>query len=171
MATCRRVGCSGTALAPWWGLCIECTRPLLDPAGPWPTAVVEQRQADGWAAMEWAERIAPGGWGNASDDEWVTRQVCLAFASVVTGRSNGCIHTASDVAIPVVAVARVTGVLRCPSCAEPVVAAASTTGRGCDRCGLVTVSPEQRVAAVTRSSLIIVGQLCTDCAGVVRGLD
>ena len=100
----------------------------------------------------------------------MTRQRCLAAASVVTARSQGCAHTAADVATPVVAVPRAPGVLRCPTCAEPVVAGTATGGHGCDRCGRVTVGPGDRAALVTGSSLIIVAQLCSACADACRAL-
>jgi ribosomal protein S27E len=163
MDWCSRSGCSRPALARWWVLCADCTVLLLEPAGRRSDAGVDQLQAAGWDAVTWAERIAPGRWGNASDDGWVTAQRCLAFAAVVTGRSSGCVHTATDVAVPVIAVARAVGVLHCPSCAETVVAATATTRHACDRCGRVTVSSEQRVALVAGASLILVGHLCAAC--------
>jgi len=101
MGPCVRAGCREPALASWWRLCATCTSPLLTPVTERPDAIVEQHLAAGWDAVAWAERIAPDRWGNASDDAWVTRQQCLAFAAVVTGRSQGCPHTAEDVATPV----------------------------------------------------------------------
>jgi hypothetical protein len=171
MGPCVRASCSQLALASWWALCAECTVPLLESIADPATGASDQRAAAGWDAMAWAERIAPDRWGNASDDAWVTCQRCLAFAAVVTGRSQGCPHTAGDVATPVVAVVRAPGVLRCPSCAEAVVAATSTTGHACDRCGLVAVSMTDRVALVTGSSLVLVAQLCRACATVCRAVD
>jgi len=163
MGPCVRAGCREPALASWWRLCATCTSPLLTPVTERPDAIVEQHLAAGWDAVAWAERIAPDRWGNASDDAWVTRQQCLAFAAVVTGRSQGCPHTAEDVATPVVVIARAPGVLHCPACAEAVVAATSTTGHACDRCGRATVSSTDRVALLTGASLIVVGQLCESC--------
>jgi hypothetical protein len=156
--------------------------PLTEPAGSTSGAQDDQQRAAGWEALAWAERIAPGGWGNASSDAWVERQRCLVFAAVATGRSRGCVHTAGDVDAPVagpvieaedaiegpvaaavVAVARVRGVLRCPPCAEPIVASVTTMGHPCDRCGAVAVSAVDRVALVTGSALIVVAQLCGPC--------
>jgi hypothetical protein len=167
---CSRAGCLRPALASWWRLCVDCTAPLLEPVDGESTHVDDQVCAAGWDALGWAERIAPGLWGNASDDGWVTAQRCLAVASVVTGRSSGCVHTAADVAVPVVAVARAVGVLCCPVCAEAVVATTSTTGHACDRCAQVTVSVEDRVALVTGASLLLVGQLCRSCSAAVCAL-
>jgi hypothetical protein len=167
MGGCVRAGCSGPALAGWWSLCVACTTPLLDPVEARPDAVIDQHLAAGWDSIAWAERIAPDRWGQASDDGWVVRQRCLVFAAVVTGRSQGCAHTAADVAAPVVAVARVPGVLRCPACAEAVVAATSTTGHACDRCGVVMVAATDRVALLTGASLIVVAQVCPGCRSAV----
>jgi ribosomal protein S27AE len=172
MATCVRTGCPGDALAAWWSLCLDCTAPLLEPihervAGN----VLDQREAAGWDAVEWAERIAPNRWGNAAtDDRWVTGVRCLAVASVVTGRGNGCEHTRGTGSAPVVAVTRATGSLRCPTCAEPLVAAVTTDGHACDRCGTVPVTRADRVAIVAGSSLIVVAQLCDRCTASVLAL-
>lgn len=185
MSTCVRSGCSGVALAPWWALCAGCTTPLLDPVTDAPAsgtssgstpptgsvAVTDQRVAAGWDAVTWAERIAPRRWGSAVDgDPWLTSVRCLVLASVVTGRADGCDHTRTSGATPVVAVARATGSLRCPSCAEPVVAAVTTDGHACDRCGRVPVGPGDRTAAVTGAALVLVAQLCDGCAGAVLAL-
>jgi len=176
MATCVRAGCRGQALAPWWSLCLECTAPLLDPVTPSPSAdgvdpVTDQRDAAGWDAVTWAERIAPCRWGSAvADDPWVTSVRCLTVASVVIGRADGCEHTRMKGAAPVVAVARAAGSLRCPACAEPVVASVTTDGHACDRCGQVPVVRGDRVAAVVGASLVVVAQLCEECAGVVLAL-
>lgn len=176
MATCVRAGCRGQALAPWWSLCLECTAPLLDPVTPSPAAdgphpVADQRDAAGWDAVTWAERIAPRRWGSAvTDDPWLTSVRCLTVASVVTGRADGCEHTRTTGATPVVAVARATGSLRCPACAESVVAAVTTDGHACDRCGAVPVSASDRLAAVVGASLVVVALLCNECAGAVMAL-
>lgn len=174
MATCVRSGCPGVALAPWWALCVDCTTPLLDPVVAHPSADVgvgDQRDAAGWDAVTWAERIAPRRWGSAVDgDTWLTTVRCLALASVVTGRSDGCEHTRATGATPVAAVTRVTGSLRCPSCAESVVASVTTDGHACDRCGCVPVAPTDRTAAVVGTSLVVVAQLCDGCAGAVLAL-
>ena len=172
MSPCVRAGCDGPALAPWWSLCGACTLPLLEPAGDLGDPVVDQHVTAGWDALDWAERIAPDRWGNAvENDPWIVAHRCLAFAAVTTGRSRGCPHTGSPtVAVPVVAVARAPGVLRCPPCAETVVRQHTTTGHPCDRCRAVTVGPSDRVAALTGASLIVVGQLCTPCAAMVLRL-
>ena len=178
MSTCVRSGCSGVALASWWALCADCSAVLLDPvtgdAGDGPAvglAVDDQRAAAGWDAVTWAERIAPNRWGSAVDgDPWLTTVRCLALASVVTGRADGCEHTRTTGATPVVAVARATGSLRCPPCAEAVVAAVTTDGHACDRCGRVGVGPKDRTAAVVGASLVVVAQLCDGCAGAVLAL-
>ena len=172
MSTCVRAGCAGAALAPWWSLCSACTLPLLEPASDLGDPVVDQHVTAGWDALDWAERIAPDRWGNAvEDDPWIVARRCLAFAAVTTGRSQGCSHTgAPTVAVPVVAVARAPGVLRCPPCAETVVRQHTTTGHSCDRCQVVTVGPPDRVAALTGASLIIVGQLCRSCTDTVLSL-
>jgi hypothetical protein len=114
--------------APNW-LCAECSRPLLD-LGSNAHADSDQQLAAGWDALDWTERIAPNCWGSAvEDDPWVLSVRCLAMASVLTGRSSGCAHTGdATVALPVVAIARAPGVLRCPPCAEPVVAQTSSSG-------------------------------------------
>jgi hypothetical protein len=169
MSRCVRAGCEGGALAPRWALCAACTLPLLDPAQARPEFVVDQQSSAGWDALAWAERIARSRWGNAVDDDhWVTGIRCLSFATVATGRSQGCAHTGTPgSAVPIVAVAGAPGVLCCPQCAEPVVARHTMTGHACDRCTGTTVGPEQRVAALTGASLIIVGQLCDSCAATV----
>ena len=120
------------------------------------------------APLDWAERIAPQSWGAADEaDRWVLRVRCLVMASVVTGRAAGCEHTDSpSAAVPVVAVARVPEVLRCPACAEPVVAQSAAMGPACDRCRDPEASIE-RVAALAGASLIIVGHLCRDCRSQV----
>ena len=168
MSGCVRAGCHGQVLATWWQLCTACTFPLLDRVGAVTTAAADQRATAGWQALDWAERIAPSRWGNAVEaDEWVTTIRCLVFASVATGRSSGCPHTASEASTPVVVVPRAVGVLHCPSCAEPVVAQHTVTGASCDRCRQVTVGPSDRVALATGASLIIVGNLCDACSGAV----
>src|SRR4051812_48003329 len=107
MLECVRLGCPNLALGDWWTLCVECTLPLTDPLDLEGAPQVEQRQAAGWDALQWAERIAPDAWGNANGvDEWIRTQRCTAFAAVVTGRAEGCMHTLALVAAPVVAVAR-----------------------------------------------------------------
>jgi hypothetical protein len=168
--SCVRAGCRGVSLAPWWHLCVACTTPLLEPVGDG-SSLGDQQAAAGWDAVTWAERIAPNRWGNAvTDDGWVTGVRCLALAAVVTGRADGCQHTAMTGARPVVAVPRATGSLRCPSCAEAVVASVTTDGHACDRCGRVPVTGLHRTAAVAGSSLIIVTQLCDGCASSVLAL-
>jgi hypothetical protein len=166
---CVRPQCPRPALAAWWQLCAECSRPLLDLAGPDTPSSSDQRLAAGWDALDWTQRISSDCWGSAvEDDPWVLSVRCLAMASVVTGRSSGCAHTVdATVAVPVVAVARAPGVLRCPPCAEPVVAQTSSSGAPCDRCRSSTVDTTDRTAALTGSSLIIVGQLCRPCRGQV----
>jgi hypothetical protein len=128
--------------------------------------------AAGWDALEWAERISPDCWGNAAEgDPWVLSVRCLTVAAVVTGRSSGCTHTVSaTAAVPVVAVARIPGVLRCPPCAEPIVAQSTGMGSECDRCGSPADGGPQRVAALTGSSLIVVAQLCAGCRSRVLEL-
>jgi hypothetical protein len=150
-------------------LCLGCTLPLLEPAGDFQQADLDQRSSAGFDAVTWAERIAPSRWGHAVDGEpWVDVVRCLAFAAVVTGRGDGCPHTADrGAAVPVIAVARAPGVLRCPACAEHVVARHTTTGQPCDRCRSVAVDPRHRVAALTGASLIIAAQLCDACASHV----
>lgn len=174
MATpCVRIGCANPALAAWWSLCASCTAPLLDPVpgGDAGGAASDQQASAGWEALAWAERIAPRHWGNAApDDGWVTSVRCLVVAAVVTGRADGCVHTRTDGATPVVAVPRATGVLRCPTCAEGVVAAVTTDGRACDRCGAVAVTAADRVAAVVGTSLLIVAQLCNLCRPAVLAM-
>lgn len=176
MAACVRAGCRGQALAPWWSLCLECTAPLLDPVTPTTAGegldpVADQRDAAGWDAVTWAERIAPRRWGSAvTDDPWLTSVRCLTVASVVTGRADGCEHTRTTEASPVVVVVRATGSLRCPTCAEAVVAAVTTDGHACDRCGQVPVVGSDRLAAVVGASLVVVAQLCDGCAGAVLAL-
>jgi hypothetical protein len=168
-AGCARLGCSAVMLASWWQLCVGCTSPLMDAVRAVPGEVVDRHRAAGWEALAWAERISPSSWGNASDDEWVTAKRCLAFAVLVSGRSTGCVHTSWDVPQPVLAVARAPGVLRCPTCAESVVATTSTVGGACDRCRFPAFPPA-RVAVVTGNSLIVVAQLCAGCRGVVHAL-
>jgi ribosomal protein L37AE/L43A len=171
MYGCLRPRCSRPALADWWLLCAECSIPLLDlDDGPVGTAV-DQRAAAGWDALGWAERIAPDGWGSAVEtDPWVVSVRCLAMASVVTARASGYPHTVGSVAVLVVAVARMSGVLRCPPCAETVVARSSAMGPSCDRCGSVAVVAAQRVAALIGSSMILVAQLCCGCRSQVLAL-
>jgi hypothetical protein len=164
MNSCVRPGCPRPALAGWWLLCIECSQPLLmlnDGSAP---SLTDQRMAAGWDALDWSERIAPNCWGNARDDDpWLLSVRCLALASVVTGRSWGCAHTVDGASpVPVVAVVRAPGILKCPPCAESLVAETSTSGL-CDRCQAVPVALPDRVAALTGSSLIVVAQLCRDC--------
>lgn len=169
MSVCVRSGCDGVALVPWWSLCVDCTRRLLDPVTP--ASAADQRDAAGWDAVAWAERIAPRRWGTAVDDDpWLTSVRSLAVASVVTGRADGCEHTRTSGATPVVAVARATGSLRCPACAEPVVGAVTTDGNACDRCGVRAVSATDRAAVVVGASLIVVAQLCDPCADAVLAL-
>jgi hypothetical protein len=165
MNRCTRPRCERPALAHWWQLCVECSRPVLALGETAPRSDVDQRMAAGWDALDWAERIAPECWGNAAErDSWVLSVRCLAVAAVVTGRSTGCPHTISAAAaVPVVAVARIPGVLRCPPCAEPIVAQSATMGPECDRCGARSESASERVAALTGSSLIVVAQLCRGC--------
>lgn len=172
MAACVRAYCGRAAIAPWWQLCVEYSSPLLlvdeDPGHE----VADQRFAAGWDALAWAERIAPRSWGNAdADDRWVLTVRCRVMASVVTGRASGCVHTVEPAAaVPVVAVARVPEVLRCPACAEPVVAQSAAMGPACDRCGRLKGATAERVAALTGASLIVVGQLCRDCRSQVLEL-
>src|SRR5262249_35816405 len=91
MSACVRAGCDGEALAVWWRPGAECTRPPLEPVAARAEPALEQQAAAGWDAMDWAERIAPARWGNAVDDDpWVFGIRCLAFATVTTGRSQGC---------------------------------------------------------------------------------
>jgi hypothetical protein len=172
MHECIRPRCSWPALAEWWLLCSECSRPLLHlDDGPAP-GQDDQQAAAGWDALEWAERIAPACWGSADEeDPWVLSIRSLAMASVVTGRASGCAHTVSSAAaVPVVAVARAPGVLRCSPCAEPVVAQVSALGPRCDRCGSVTGVSSERVTALTGSSVILVAQLCRPCRSRVLEL-
>ena len=96
MYPCVRPNCAQSALASWWQLCAECSQPLLNLNDGPTTPVADQRLAAGWDALGWAERIAPDHWGSATDDGWVTTVRSLALASVVTGRSSGCAHTASS---------------------------------------------------------------------------
>jgi hypothetical protein len=165
MYQCTRPRCDRPALADWWQLCARCSRPLLALDEATPRSDVDQRMAAGWDALEWAERIAPDYWGSAAEaDPWVLSVRCLTVAAVVTGRSSGCSHTISAAsAVPVVAIARVPGVLRCPPCAEPVVAESAGMGSACDRCGPLAESAAERVAALTGSSLIVVAHLCQAC--------
>lgn len=165
MYRCTRPRCEQPALADWWQLCAQCSRPVLALDEATPRSDIDQRMAAGWDALDWAERIAPDCWGNAAPgDPWVLSVRCLTVAAVVTGRSSGCAHTISaKAAVPVVAVARIPGVLRCPPCAEPVVAQSASLRSGCDRCGLPADSAVERVAALTGSSLIVVAQLCRGC--------
>ena len=165
MYRCTRPRCERPALADWWQLCAQCSRPVLALDESTPRSDVDQRMAAGWDALEWAERIAPERWGNAAaGDPWVLSIRCLTVAAVVTGRSSGCSHTISaDAAVPVVAVARFPGVLRCPPCAEPIVVQSAEMGPGCDRCGSRADAATERVAALTGSSLIVVAQLCRGC--------
>jgi hypothetical protein len=173
MIGCVRAGCGRPALAPWWQLCTDHTRPLLDGADDGPPAGTDRQHAASWDALAWAERISPQHWGTADDtDDWVMAVRCLAIAGVVTGRASGCPHTADGtVAVPVVADVRAPGVLRCPPCAEPVVAQATAAATGeCDRCRRPTAEPE-RVAALAGSALIVVARLCPDCRSRVLVLE
>ena len=163
MAECVRSGCRGQALAPWWRLCSNCTRPLLERADDIDGPMADQRDRAGWEAVDWAERIAPGRWGHAVEtDPWVTTVRCLVFASVATGRSAGCRHTSSPSPLPVVAVPAALDTLACPSCAEPVVAQHTVDGN-CDRCQREVVGPSARVALISGASLLVVVQLCRGC--------
>ena len=172
MHACLRPHCSRSALAEWWLLCVECSAQLLLNLDDGPVgSEIDQRLAAGWDALGWAERIAPEGWGSVVEtDPWVVSVRCLAMASVVTARASGCAHTVGPVvAVPVVAVARMPGVLRCPPCAESVVAQSSGMGPACDRCASVAVGPSERVAALT-GSMILVAHLCRGCRGQVLEL-
>jgi hypothetical protein len=171
MVECVRAGCSRPALGEWWLLCCECSGPLLHLDDGRLLSEDDQRAAAGWDALGWAERIAPACWGSANErDPWVLTVRTLSMAAVVTRRASGCPHTVSSTAsVPVVAVARAVGVLRCPPCAEPVVAQTSKAGPSCDRCGAVT-GPPSRVAALTGASMILVAQLCPACRGQVLEL-
>jgi hypothetical protein len=172
MYRCTRPRCTRQALADWWQLCAPCSRSVLAIDSMTPRSDLDQRMAAGWDALGWAERIAPGCWGNAVEgDPWVLSVRCLAVAAVVTGRSSGCVHTVSAAgAVPVVAVPRVLGVLRCPPCAEPIVAQSAGMGPACDRCGSITGGSCERVAALTGSSLIVVAELCSGCRSQVLEL-
>ena len=172
MNACLRPHCPRSALAEWWLLCAEHTSPLLTVDRVPVQGEADQSMAAGWDALGWAERIAPSCWGNAVEsDPWVLSVSCLVLASVVTARASGCAHTVSStVAVPVVAVARVPGVLRCPPCAEPVVAQSAATGPSCDRCGSAAVVAPERVAALTGASVILVAYLCPGCRGQVLAL-
>jgi hypothetical protein len=172
MSGCTRPRCDRPALADWWRLCAQCSRPVLALDEATPRSDVDQRMAAGWDALDWAERIAPDRWGSAVDgDPWVLSIRCLTVAAVITGRSSGCPHTVSAaIAVPVVAIARMPGVLRCPPCAEPVVAESAGLGSACDRCGPLAETAPERVAALTGSSLIVVAQLCRGCRSRVLEL-
>ena len=174
MAVCLRSGCHGVALAEWWRLCADCTAPLLDRAdGAQPAAPgqVDQLQALGWDAVAWAERIAPSRWGNGVlDDPWLTSVRCLVLAAVITRRAEGCPHTGYGAVTPVVVIPRATGTLRCPSCAEAVVATVTTDGHACDRCGAVPVTRQDRVAAIVGAGLVVVAQLCPACTAATLAL-
>jgi hypothetical protein len=172
MYRCTRPRCERPALADWWQLCAQCSRPVLALGETTPRSDIDQRMAAGWDALSWAERIAPDCWGSAAEgDPWVLSVRCLTVAAVVTGRSSGCSHTVSaNAAVPVVAVARIPGVLRCPPCAEPIVAQSAGMGPGCDRCGSLADSASERVAALTGASLIVVAQLCRGCRSRVLEL-
>jgi hypothetical protein len=172
MYECIRPRCSRPAMADWWLLCCECSGPLLRLDDGPVLSADDQRAAAGWDALGWAERIAPACWGSADGgDPWVLTVRSLAMASVVTGRASGCAHTVSSTAaVPVVAVARAPGVLRCPPCAESIVAHASGMGPACDRCAAVTGVASERVAALTGSSVILVAQLCRGCRAEVLEL-
>jgi hypothetical protein len=132
---------------------------------------LDHRVAAGWDALGWAERIAPGHWGSATEaDAWVRSVRCLTLAAVVTGRTSACPHTVGPTLTgPVVAVVRAPGVFRCPPCAEPLVAQLATGG-ACDRCGSVAVAVADRVAVLAGSALIVVGQLCGSCRSQVFAL-
>ena len=91
---------------------------------------------------------------------------CLALASSVVTRSSGCQHTLAGTDLPILVVPRATGVLRCPSCAESVLAQSYASEAGCDRCG-TWAGPVSRVC-LTGGAAVIVTMLCRDCAGAVR---
>ena len=170
MGECVRAGCRAQALAPWWLLCAGCTQPLLQRVDEPVGSAADQQSAAGWEAVDWAERIAPDRWGHAVEsDPWVTTVRCLVFASVVTGRAASCPHTGTPSTRPVVAVPRALDTLACPSCAEPVVARTTVDG-GCDRCRQKPAGPPDRVALICGSSLIVVGQLCANCASATLEL-
>ena len=173
MARCTLVGCRATALAPWWLLCENCTLPLVDAPRP-PNVLDEQIAAAGWDATAWAERIAPRRWGHAGDhDPWLRRRRALVVATSITARAHPCPLAAPlDAAVPIVVPVRRPTALACPPCAEPVVAATTTTGHACDRCALAPVTPADRVAVLVGNSLIVVAQTCPGCArAVLRPLD
>lgn len=171
-ARCVRYGCGGRALAPWWQLCATCTEPLLDPVPAVDPVDADPRWDAGWDAVTWAERIAPSRWGQAVvGDAWVTELRCRVLAAGVTGRADGCAHSAdATVTAPVVAIPRAPVVLRCPPCAEPVVGTVTTDGHACDRCHAVPVTTGQRVAAIAGAALIVVAQLCDECRRTVLEL-
>jgi hypothetical protein len=65
MHGCLRPHCSRPALAGWWLLGVESSAPLLLNLDDGPVgSEVDQRLAEGWDALGWAERIAPEGWGS-----------------------------------------------------------------------------------------------------------
>jgi hypothetical protein len=121
---------------------------------------------------------------SASDDTGVSRvefsvdgrpvgtdsQAPFGFDWDTNGLADGTHTVSATAAVPVVAVARIPGVLRCPPCAEPIVAQSTGMGSECDRCGSLTDSGSKRVAALTGSSLIVVAQLCAGCRSRVLEL-
>ena len=163
MYRCVRSGCSRPGLAGWWRFCVECSLPLLVLDDD-PRPVADPLLTAGWEALSWAERIAPAHWGSAGmQDSWVLSARCLTLAAMVTGRSSGCPHTVGPaLTSPVVAVVRAPGALRCPPCAEPLVARLTADGR-CDRCAEGPVGAGDRVAVLAGTALIVVGLLCGTC--------
>lgn len=166
---CLQVGCAAAALNDWWLLCVHHTLALEQTDGGPPPHLEDQALAAGWHASDWAERIAPARWGHAVESEaWVAGQRARSFAAAVTRRLVPCPHTIGhDAAVPVVLAVRAPDLAACPDCAETTVARTTTTGHGCDRCAAVPVGPHDRTALLVGRSLIIVAQLCEECASAV----
>lgn len=166
---CLQAGCGAAALTDWWLLCASHTLALDQSSEGPPPHLEDQALAAGWHASDWAERIAPARWGHAVEsEEWVARQRARSFAAAVTRRLVPCPHTTGhDTAVPMVLAVRAPDLAACPDCAETTVARTTTTGHGCDRCTLVPVGPDDRMALLVGRSLIIVAQLCVECAAAV----
>ena len=163
---CLRPACTAPAVADWWLLCARHTLALDAATEEPPRHLADQSHAAGWESSDWAERIAPSRWGQAVEsDDWVAAQRSRSFAAAVSNRLVPCPHTApADSAVPVVLVARAPDLAACPPCAETTVSRTTTDGHGCDRCGVVAVSPADRSALLVGRSLIVVAQLCASCA-------
>lgn len=163
---CLYLSCGRPAVADWWLLCEHHTLLLEASSDVLPSALGDQASAAGWDATTWAERIAPDRWGHAVEDEpWVMRLRALSLAAAVSRRALPCGHASgSDAALALVVVARDPLRIACPTCAEATVARATTDGHACDRCRAVAVRQGDRTALLVGRSLILVGQLCDDCA-------